>query len=293
MNSGIVAREDNKEFLQIIQKRTQFLKSHWTDFVVFAICYIQTFVVLSYESTSTQLISWQLNMIDGEHTLNFAGIWSQFIAKPFLLFLFYRWLLRIIVWGMILRKISNLNLNLFAVHPDLCGGLGFLGYSIRYFSPIAFAISATVAGNMADFMLIEGIHLAELKYTIAGYFLLITLLFALPLFSFISKLIDAREKSIFENYDFANGMYRELRKHFKKGYENVNTQDLTLPYYSSAADLNSVIENALKMKFLPFTWKDMIPIWIMAGIPFLGVVIIEIPVAELFRTIISLSCKNR
>lgn len=287
MNSGIVSREDHKEFLHIIQKRTSFLKSHWTDLAVFIICYIQVLIVLSYESTSTSLLSWQMNMVDGEHNLNFAGIWNTIIAGPFLLFLFYRWLLRIFVWGGILYRISNLNINLFAIHPDLCGGLGFLGYSIRYFSPVAFAISATVAGNIAAFMLIEGMHLAELKYAIAGYFLIITLLFTLPLASFITKLIDAREKSIFENNDFANGMFREFKKQISKGFHEVNLEDLGKPYYSSLADLNAVIENALKMKFIPFTLKDMVPVWVMAAIPFLGVVIIEIPVAELFKTIIS------
>jgi hypothetical protein len=228
-----------------------------------------------------------MTMVDGDPDLNFAGFWGALVARPFLLFLFYRWLLRVIVWGTILLRISKFNLNLFAVHPDLCGGIGFIAYSIRYFSPVAFAISAVVAGNIADFMLIEGMHLSELKYAIVGYFLLITLIFTLPLSPFISKLLDAREKSIFENNDFANGMFRELRKQLSKGYENVTTEDLKLPYYSSACDLNGVMENALKMKFIPFTIKDMIPLWIGAGVPFLGVVIIEVPVAELFRTIIS------
>ena len=287
MNSGIVQNKDFDTFHEIIQKRSSFLKSHWTDLAVLIICYVQVFLVLSFESTFTSLLSWQMNIVDGEPKLNFVGIWGTVISRPFVLFLFYRWILRIFVWGMILYRISKLHINLFAVHPDLCGGLGFLGYSIRYFTPVAFAISATVAGNIADFMLIEGLHLAELKYAIAGYFVLITLIFTLPLTSFISKLISVREKSIFMSSDFANGMFRELNKQFSKEYDQVNNEDLKLPYYSSIADLNAVIENALKMKFIPFKIKDMIPLWVMAGIPFLGVVIIEIPVAELFKTVIS------
>lgn len=287
LDSGIVKQKDSDAFHEIIRKRTHFLKSPWTDMAVLVICYLQVFLVLSFESTFTSLLSWQTNIVDGDPKLNFVGIWGTVIARPFVLFLFYRWILRIFVWGMILYRVSKLDINLFAVHPDLCGGLGFLGYSIRYFTPVAFAISATVAGNISDFMLIEGLHLAELKYAIAGYLILITLIFTLPLTSFINKLIYVREKSIFKNSDFANGMFRELNKQFSKGYDKVNNEDLKLPYYSSIADLNAVMENALKMKFIPFTIKDLIPLWAMAGIPFLGVVIIEIPVAELFRTVIS------
>jgi hypothetical protein len=83
-------------------------------------------------------------------------------------------------------------------------------------------------------------------------------------------------------------MFKEFRKQISKSYGEVNMEDLGKPYYSSIADLNAVIENALKMKFIPFTLKDMIPIWVMAAIPFLGVVMIEVPVTELFRTVLSL-----
>ncbi|MCK5371531.1 MAG: hypothetical protein KAQ62_23375, partial [Cyclobacteriaceae bacterium] len=133
LNSGIIKKEEQQKFQLIIQKHIAFLKSHWTDIGVFFICYIHVFSVVLYESEYTSMLSWQIKMTDGEAALNFAGKWSALVSRPFMLFLFYRWFLRIIIWGIILRKISKLDLNLFAMHPDLAGGLGFLGYSIRFF----------------------------------------------------------------------------------------------------------------------------------------------------------------
>ena len=285
--SGIVRKEDHGKFDDIVKRKILFLQSHWTDIVIFVLCYVHVFAVLLYESEYTSFLTWQIVMEDGEPTLNLAGKWSVLISRPFFLFLFYRWMLRFIVWGIILRQISKMDLNLFAEHPDLCGGLAFLGYGIRYFSPVAFAFSATVAGNMADFMLIEGEHIADLRAPAIGYFIFISILFVLPLLSFTTKLINAREKSVFENYDFANGMFRELRRKVAKKYDQVVAEDLKDPSYSAVADYSAVVDNVLNMKLLPFTLKDMLPLWIMTALPFLGVILLEIPVNELIKNLMT------
>lgn len=287
-NAGIIGKEIEGEFQNIIQSKTRFLRSKWTDLGVLLVCYLQLVLVLYYESTNTSVLSWQIVESGGEISLNLAGKWFILLSGPFVLFFALRWLLRVIVWGAMLYKISRLKITLFPVHPDLCGGLGFLGYTLRFFSPVALAISATVAGNMADFMLQEGLRLVDLRFIGLAYFLFISLLFTLPLLFFIGQLINAREKSVFENDDYTNGIYRELRAQMSKGFEKVNKDDLKLVDFSAAADLSAVINNALNMKFIPFTLKDMIPLWTMTIIPFFGVVLIQIPVSEIVAQLFSI-----
>ncbi len=288
LTSGIVRKEDVGVFNQIIEKKSAFLRSARTDLVVLLICYVQTVFVIFYQKDYTSLLSWQTYIDEGVTRLNVAGIWSTLISRPILLFLFYRWLLRIIVWGVILKKISALDLDLYAIHPDQCGGLGFLGYSIRNFSPIAFAISATVAGNMADLVLSGQSHVMNLRMPAALYLIFILILFTLPLMSFAGKLIYARERTIHDIYNYTNGMYRELRKKIAKGYEKVTDEDLSSPYFSTVADMNAVVGDALKIKFLPFTIKDLVPLVVTAAIPFLFVVLLEQPLTELIKRVMSL-----
>lgn len=288
INSGIIFKEDRKSFESMIDKQVRFLNSNWTNLTIILICYLQVFAILFYESTHTSFLTWQLIQVDGEPTLNLVGKWCTLVSKPIVLYLLYKWLLRIIVWGNILRKISNFKLNLFPEHPDLSGGLGFLGYVLRYFSPITFAISAVVAGNMADFILIEGLRIADMKLPALGYFIFITLLFTLPMFTFTSKMINAREGSVFENYDFANGMYIELRTKISKAYDKVSKEDLDSSVYSSVSDYNMVVENVLKMKFLPYTLKDLVPLWFTTALPFLAVVLLEIPFVKIFENVLTI-----
>lgn len=287
IDSGIIHEKDKSKFESDIHRQVRFLKSPWTKGAIFLLCYLHVFLVLFYESENTSFLSWQLTVRNGDPALNLAGLWSTLLSRPFVLFLFYRWMLKILVWGNLLRKISKFNLNLYPEHPDLSGGLGYLGYAIRYFSPIAFAISATLAGNMADFVLIEGMHVTNLKLPALAYFIFMSLLFALPLLSFTGKLINARESSVFDNYDFANGMYQQLRVKISKRYDQVNKDDLDSSAYSSVSDYNAVVDNVLKMKFVPFTWKDMVPLWVMTALPFLAVISLEIPLNELFTRLFS------
>ena len=287
-NSGIVSKKDYNAFDKILSRGGRFLQSKWTILMIILFCYIQVFAVLSYESEFTSVLTWQVKDLSNGLELNAAGWWNALVSRPIVFFLFLQWLVRIIVWGWILRKISLLDLVLFPVHPDLSGGMGFIGYALRFFSPIAFAVSATLAGNMADFILIEGLSIKSLAFPGLAYFVFITLLFTLPLFSFTRKLIEGREKSVFENYDFANGMYRELRTKLLKGYDLVQEEDLKLPDFSAASDLSAVMENSLNMKYIPFTFRDLIPLWTMAILPFIAIILMEIPISELFKVLMAL-----
>lgn len=287
-NSGIVKTEQHDLLDNISAKSKAFLSSKWLDFAVFAFCYLQVVLILTFEKENTFLLTWQINNSNETVVLSHAGWWNFLIGRPLVIFLFYRWIIAIVAWGFVLRKISKLDLELFPMHPDCVGGLGFLGYAIRYFSPITFAISASVSGSLMDMILIEDMSLSELKVPVFGFFILITLLFTYPLLWFTKKLIDAREKSVFDNDDFANGMLREFKNKTSKKYHEVEPEDLQSPIYSSVSDLSSIMNNALNMKFLPLSLKDLVPLWVSILIPILFVISLEIPLNQLIKEIFSL-----
>jgi hypothetical protein len=285
IRSGVVDREDREQFESIIEQRTAFLKSRWTDIVIIAICYAQVLFLYFYERDYTSLLSWQLEGKGAGTGLNTAGFWSTLVSRPFLSFLFYRWILRIVVWGLILFRISKLKLKLFPANPDRVGGLWFLGYSIRHFSPVAFAISAAVAGSMADFVLIEGAHVQELRVPAAIYLVIITLLFALPLLSFSGKMVDARIQFIFEANSYTNGVLREIKQVISPNYNRVTGEELGRREFTTAHDLTLLMSRALQMRFLPFTLMDLLPLLVTAALPFLGVMLVEVPFMEVINRV--------
>jgi hypothetical protein len=280
IRSGVVDRDDKDRFEAIIIQRTAFLNSRWTDIVIIVLCYAQVLFMYFYERDYTSLLSWQLEGNGAAAALSAAGLWSILVSRPLLLFLFYRWIMRIVVWGIILFRVSRLRLNLFPANPDQVGGLWFLGYSIRHFSPVAFAVSAAVAGSMADFILIEGAHVQELRIPALLYLIFITLLFALPLVAFSGKMVDARVQFIHEVNSYTNGVLREIKQVISPNYQRVTGEVLERHSFSTAHDLTLLMNRALQMRFLPFTLKDLLPLLITAALPFVGVMLLEVPFME-------------
>ena len=288
IKSGIVRAVDRDAFYHIVTRKNRFMNSPWTDLTILAFSYAHVLLTGFVESPDEAQLSWQFVNTGMETSLSLAGWWGLLLTRPLVLFLFYRWLVRILVWALLLREISKLKLNIYPVHPDLSGGLGFLGYSIRYFTPVAFAIAVAVAGRMIDSILIGGAHLEGLRVYAFLLLLFITLLFTFPLMTFTSALMKARDKTIYENNDFANGLFRELQVKMSKDFDKVDAEDLQAPDYSATADLSSVIGNALKMRFMPFDLKDLIPLWLATAAPFVFVAMAEVPVIELVKKLLNL-----
>lgn len=79
-----------------------------------------------------------------------AGWWHVLVSMPLLVALVLGWIWRLVLWTRLLWRISCLDLQLVASHPDHTAGLGFFGHSVRAFSFVAFALTAIAAGRSAQ-----------------------------------------------------------------------------------------------------------------------------------------------
>jgi len=283
--SEIIEKTEALRFQEIIEHNVRFIQSRWVDIALLLLCYLQVFIVFNYETDYASLFSWQTAEQNGSLTFNFAGRWNELVSRPLMLFIIYRWLLRILIWGNILRKVSNLHLKLHAIHTDQLGGLGFLGYALRFFSPVAFSMSVVIAGHFADYMLLANMHLTDLKFIFVVYLVFMTLIFTLPLMAFMKALSKTRQDAIFKFYDLASGMNRELGKRISATNLKVVGEDSDTLHYSTVCDFNGLMSNVLQMKSLPFSLKDLLPLWVTIMLPFVPVILIEIPVVEILKTL--------
>ena len=78
---------------------------------------------------------------DGGSGYSWAGWWHALVSAPVGLVLLLGWLWRILMWGFFLFRVSRLDLQLVPTHPDLVGGLQFVGESLRAFLLVSFTIS--------------------------------------------------------------------------------------------------------------------------------------------------------
>ena len=86
--------------------------------------------------------SWVLFQENGVVHETLAGTWFLLVTSPLVSFLLYRWVWRLMVWSLFLFRVSRLDLNLYASHTDLAGGLAVIVRGQSYFG-IVFVVLGT------------------------------------------------------------------------------------------------------------------------------------------------------
>ena len=122
-----------------------------------------------------------------------AGYWYAFVSLPIFRFLLIRWYFRILIWYIFLWKVSRIPLRLSALHPDLTGGLGFLGKSASDFSPVLLAHTVLLSGFIASQIFYEHASMLQFKLEMAGILAILLLLLLVPLTFFTTQLLRAKE----------------------------------------------------------------------------------------------------
>jgi hypothetical protein len=128
--------------------------------------------------------------------LSVAGIWLVFVSLPLFQFLLLRWYFRLLIWAYFLWRVSRLDLDLNAIHPDRAGGLGFLGDSLAAFAPISMAHGILFAGMIADRIFFAGARLTDFQLQVLAGAVFLVILFAGPLAVFAPRLAQTKRAGL-------------------------------------------------------------------------------------------------
>ncbi|WAS92994.1 hypothetical protein [Nannocystis punicea] len=151
--ADLVRVEDRSLFAGVLVAARRARDSRVAAFIVLAAAYLTTAGVMSLAGGQAE-DTWHFQSATPRLTL--AGRWFALVSLPLFHFLLYRWFHRLFVWGRFLRRVSRLDLQLTATHPDRAGGLGFLGDNHLPFGILVFAANAVVAGAIATRILFAG-----------------------------------------------------------------------------------------------------------------------------------------
>ena len=132
LEAELVAGPDRARFDDAVTSSRRLLDSPSAELMA-VIAAFGLVAALMLSSPHEEFLAWQ-RPVNG-HTLSLAGWWHVVVSLPWLLVLFFGWLWRILIWGRFLWLMSRLDLQLIAAHPDLAGGLKFVGTSIRVYAP--------------------------------------------------------------------------------------------------------------------------------------------------------------
>jgi hypothetical protein len=187
----------------------------------------------------------------GGRGLSLAGFWLVFVSLPLLQFLLLRWYYRLLVWAMFLWRVSRLDLDLNATHPDKAGGVGFLGGSMIAFVPLAMAHGVLFTGMIADRIFFAGAELADFKMEVFGGGLFLLAIFAGPLTVFGPLLARVKRRGLREYGAVGQGYVRAFRDKWMVGAAPADEPLLGSGDIQSLADLGNSFASAEEMRIAP------------------------------------------
>jgi hypothetical protein len=208
------------------------------------------------------------------------------VSAPVALVLLLGWLWRIFIWGLFLCRVSRLDLQLVAAHPDLVGGLQFVGLSVRAFLLLSFAIGTIVGGGVAYRVLHMGTSFFSFIYVIIAVVILNLALFAGPLLVFGRKLVEARRRGIIDYGGLAGAVGSQLEKKWLDYRKSVNEGALDVQHFSATTDLYQVVSNVYQMKPFPIATQDLIALIVVTLLPFLPALLFEIPLDQILSDLV-------
>ena len=183
---------------------------------------------------------------------------------------------------------ARFDLRLVPAHPDRACGLHFVASSLRGYRLLAFAVGAVVAGRETNIALRIGQPPLDSKNAAIAAVAFVLLLAAGPLMMFIPKLRTTKTQGVFKYGPLGGTVGKEFEKKWLDRSRMFDEPPLDSDDFSAMTDLYQVVGNVYQIKDMPFGWRDVSNLVIMALLPFIPVAMMAIPLKEIFQDLMKL-----
>ena len=158
VRDGIVRQEDYPAFEQAIARLARRRESVTATLVIIALAVFGACLITFESASGIGMASLHSVTLPESHAFryNLEALWSLMVALPVFLFLWYRWLWRLLFWTLFLHDVARLNLQLVPTHADGAGGLGFLARAHNAFGMLAFVVGSAISAEAAFRVVYEG-----------------------------------------------------------------------------------------------------------------------------------------
>jgi hypothetical protein len=196
-------------------------------------------------------------------------------------FLVFRWVWKLALWSWFLWRVSRLDLQLIAGHPDRAGGLGGLEGVTERFTPLVVALSILECASLAESISAGTLAVRAVYPTLALLLLLDGALFLTPLLVFTDKLWAARTTGVGRYMDLAARYVTEFEAKWTGLSIPPDQKLLGTADIQSLADLANAVNVVKGMRWIT-VGPRLLTIMIVAAVaPLAPLLLFRYPIAEL------------
>ena len=287
VRDGLVHSKDYPAFERAIARLAQRRESMVATLVIIALAAFGAWK-LTYESASgAGMVGWQSVILPEGHAFNYslAALWNHLVALPVLLFLWYRWLWRILVWTLFLRDVARLDLRLVPTHADGAGGLGFLEIAHMSFGILAFAVGSILSAQAAFQIVYEGARIDVFQTPVIVSLVMMQVLFLGPLLVFTPAMARTRRDAL---RSYGSLVVRYNRSFQEKWIDSQGPRDEQLLGSSdmqSLVDLGSSFRLVADMGLTPFGRRAVLQLTLATALPGLPLLLLVVPMREIIDAV--------
>lgn len=217
-----------------------------------------------------------------------AGWWMGCVSLPVFQFLLLRWYFRLFIWARFLWGVSRIHLLLNPMHPDRCGGLGFLASLSKVFAPVLFAQGLLWAGLIANRIFFLGVSLVTFKMELISFVVGVLATILGPLLVFLPQLSTTKRRGLLEYGVLAARYTREFELKWLRGGAPLQESFLGSPDIQSLADLGNSYTVIKEMRLVPFNANTALEVVLATLFPVVPLTLTMIPLEELLGRLLKL-----
>jgi hypothetical protein len=285
--ADLVPVDERPRFLRAIERALWLRDALLPQLVITALAVGLSLVGFT-TAVSPGVSSWHAVLTESGLERTWAGVVYDFFSLPLYRVVILTWLWRYAIWTWFLWRTSRLHLRTVPSHPDLSGGLGFIGVGQAALAILAAALSVGVTGVTGMRAVHSGAPLASFYPLIGGYVAVVLIGLLGPLFMFSPALFRAKRRGLYR-YATLGGEYA---KAFESKWIESRSGDAE-PLLGSAdiqslADLAGSFDVVRQMRPYPFHPRVVAILGVAAVGPLLPLALIEYPIGQLLGDIVQL-----
>ena len=231
---------------------------------------------------SAQNDSWLVQGVPEAPHLTAAAWWAILVSSPLFWFLLFRWLWRHLVWALLLRAISRLELRLVVTHPDGLGGIAFIGQYPNAFAAFVFAMSCVLGAAIAKAFQQDALELASYGYMMGAWLVIVLLLFGLPLLTFTLPLSRLKQQALLASTAAATRHFRATER-AALGANLAASKDADATSVGDIPNPTPTYTAAKKLGTVAFSREALLPVAGAALLPLVVAGSTRLPFAELWK----------
>ena len=288
LDRGLVSDVARPAFDTAIASAVRLRNSVAAEIILMIVVYVVGVGFVWRTQGALDVATWYGLAVDGVWRPSPAGWWLALVSLPIFQFLLVRWYFRLFIWARFLWHVSRIDLRFMPLHPDRCGGLGFLGGVSHAFAPVLVAQGVMLAGAIGNKIFYAGATLLQFKLELIATVAVMVFVVLGPLLVFANKLAAAKRAGLREYGTLAQSYVRAFDDKWMRGGAPPDEPFIGSADIQSLADLGNSFEVAKDMRLAPISMQTVLQLAVATLAPVLPLMLTMISLEELVQRLLTI-----